>query len=92
MGATDPARDECESQQMWWVCRRQATPPPFVTLGVNAFFVACGVKLAKVCTVLVNLPVTRPHPSTPHGWGRDRSNGAATGSGTGFQASACSRA
>lgn len=55
-------------------------------------FVAFGVKLAKVCTVQVNLPVTRPHPSTPHGWGTDRSNGAATGSGTGFRASACSRA
>lgn len=40
----------------------------------------------------VNSPVTRPPPSTPHGWGTDRSTGAATGSGTGSPASTCSRA
>lgn len=36
--------------------------------------------------------MTRPPPSTPHGWGKDRSNDAATGSRTGFPASTCSRA
>lgn len=40
----------------------------------------------------VNSPVTRPPPSTPHGWGKDRSNDAATGSRTGSPASTCSRA
>lgn len=37
-------------------------------------------------------PVTRPPPSTPHDWGRDRSSDAATESKRGSRASACSRA
>lgn len=37
-------------------------------------------------------PVTRPRPSTPRDWGRDRSSAAATESERGSRASACSRA
>lgn len=40
----------------------------------------------------VHVPLTRLRPSTPRDWGRDRSSGAATGSGRGSPASACSRA
>lgn len=40
----------------------------------------------------VTSPATRLPPSTPHGWGKGRSNDAATVSRRGFLASACSRA
>lgn len=49
-------------------------------------------RVIKCVCCEVNSPVTRPPPSTPHGWGTDRSIGAATGSGTGSPASTCSRA
>lgn len=50
-------------------------------------------KRAEVCVCReVGSPVTRPPPSIPHDWGRDRSSDAATESKRGSRASACSRA